>query len=324
LSQNDKREKFAKKAADFLLDKGISAEELCAFYDNDAGAIKGALVASAGMGYGNKKADMFIRDMYVWSVWSEVRNLAALDVPSDINTMKVALRSRILETELTPLLSSFLDIFCYQYSLIDDWTGRAWRRVWEIWQSEHGRTAPYGPVFMDHLLYGIVGRDFCKENLYEYVGEGCEHVFYWDSGGVKKCKECSNLHRDSTVTYRQEGGRTIAQCAKYPSHSREVENRRGKRCAMCESTPLNEARVVSRYLPCTHERGAAAIGRSKYVESADSPLHGIEECPFAVVCRPKSADFRKLSPPKSISILGKTGWDSARTSGAEGGGGLMS
>jgi hypothetical protein len=34
--------------------------------------------------------------------------------------------------------------------------------------------------------------------------------------------------------------------------------------------------------------------------------------------------FKKLNPPKSISILGQTGWESAKTKRDEGGGGLMS
>jgi len=53
-------------------------------------------------------------------------------------------------------------------------------------------------------------------------------------------------------------------------------------------------------------------------------LPNLKECPFAAVCDPKSKKFLKLNPPKSISILGKTGWESARTRSNEGGGGLMS
>lgn len=324
LSQNDKREKFAKTAADFLLEKGISAVDLSNFFNNDTALLKQALTTKTGMGYGNKKADMFIRDMYVWNVWPDINNVYVLDVPSDINTTKVALRSGILKTELTPLLSSFLDIFCYQYSVIDEWTARAWRRVWEFWKSEFSDTAPFGPVFMDHFLYNIIGRDFCKENLYEYIGEPCKHSFYWHSGSSKYCIECCEVYRNSSVSYQEVGGKIIAKCAKHPDHSYEVENRRKKRCQICEETQLNRAKVVDRYLPCTHECGYLRIAQSQYVHPDDAPLSGIQNCPFVPVCSPKSDDFRRLNPPKSISILGRTGWESARTTTLGGGGGLMS
>lgn len=52
-------------------------------------------------------------------------------------------------------------------------------------------------------------------------------------------------------------------------------------------------------------------------------LPGITQCPFIKACNPNSSQFKKLNPPKSISILGRTGWESAKTRRDEGGGGLM-
>ena len=53
-------------------------------------------------------------------------------------------------------------------------------------------------------------------------------------------------------------------------------------------------------------------------------LSGIKECPFAKACNPQDSKFKKFNPPKSISILGQTGWDGARAEADCGGGGLMS
>ena len=70
--------------------------------------------------------------------------------------------------------------------------------------------------------------------------------------------------------------------------------------------------------------GNIAIEINPYVMGQNALLHGIKTCPFTVVCNPKDSSFVKLNPPKSISILGQTGWNSARTRKGEGGGGLMS
>lgn len=43
----------------------------------------------------------------------------------------------------------------------------------------------------------------------------------------------------------------------------------------------------------------------------------VNECPFVVVCKTKSENFKKLNPPKSISILGQTAGESARTKAEE-------
>ena len=53
---------------------------------------------------------MFLRDMIVLGVWEKPKNFDKIDVASDINTVKVALRAGILKTAI-PLVSSLLDIF---------------------------------------------------------------------------------------------------------------------------------------------------------------------------------------------------------------------
>ncbi|MEM3565231.1 MAG: hypothetical protein QXR19_18525 [Candidatus Jordarchaeaceae archaeon] len=189
LSQTDKRRDFAKNAALFLLQKNISAYEIARIYNNDAVQIRAALVNTPNMGYGLKKANMFIRDMVELSVWPKLRNFDKIDVASDINTMKLALRTGILQTDI-PLLSSFLDIFCYQYTYIDEMNAKAWRKVWEEWVKLDLSTAPSSPCQMDFLLYRI-GREYCDDNVVEYECEN-GHVFYHFGAQIKKCIKCRN------------------------------------------------------------------------------------------------------------------------------------
>ena len=106
LSQADKRLDFARNAAHFLLRNHIDPFEIADRFDNDAPRIRASLVAEANMGYGMKKANMFIRDMFEMSVWPTLANFDSIDVASDRNTMKVALRARILQSDI-PLLSGF-------------------------------------------------------------------------------------------------------------------------------------------------------------------------------------------------------------------------
>jgi len=58
-----------------------------------------------------KKADMFMRDMQELGVW-ELKQFEEVSVASDMNTMRIALRVGIVRVRI-PLLSSFLDVFCY-------------------------------------------------------------------------------------------------------------------------------------------------------------------------------------------------------------------
>lgn len=186
-SQTDKRIDFASNSAKFLKDKNIEAFEIAKFFNNDAVEIRRALVNSKNCGYGLKKANMFIRDMFELKVWPKLKNFEKIDVASDINTMKLSLRARILETEI-PLLSSFLDIFCYQYSYIDETSASAWRAVWNAWKILDPQGAPSSPCLMDFLLYRI-GREYCDEKVFEH---GCSrgHKFYYFGSRIKYCPIC--------------------------------------------------------------------------------------------------------------------------------------
>ena len=320
LSQNDKREKYAKTTAQFLISRNISAFEIADYFNNDVSEIKKTIIETVGMGYGNKKVDMFLRDMYEWNIWKELQGISKINVASDINTIKVALRTSILKTKLTPLISSFLDIFCYQYSIIDEWSSRAWRKVWEFWSKNYPETAPFGPAYMDYFLYNIIGKDFCNENLFEFKGEECNHKFFWHSGRNRYCLVCKEAFRNNKVIFNEINGKIFAKCERYGDHIYEVSDKRTKKCKLCEEKQIPFAYVINRYLPCSHSKGSIYIKNSNF----STILKGIEICPFAKLCNPNSENFIKLNPPKSISILGRTGWESAKTNKSEGGGGLMS
>ncbi len=187
LAQTDKRLDFARNAARFLLDNQITAFEIARCFHNNAVEIREAIVSAPNMGYGTKKANMFIRDMVELDVWPGLSHYDEIDVASDINTMKVALRARILQTDV-PLLSSFLDIFCWQYGYIDAMSARAWRAVWEEWHNLDPNTAPRSPCVMDFLLYRI-GREYCDDILVRYrCGNG--HTFYHFGARLRNCRLC--------------------------------------------------------------------------------------------------------------------------------------
>ncbi|GAI50108.1 unnamed protein product, partial [marine sediment metagenome] len=160
LSQTNKRLDFARNGANFLLENKLSAVDIADYFKHDAVLIRDGLVNAPNMGYGFKKANMFIRDMVAFDVWQNLKNFDQIDVASDINTMKLALRTRILQTDI-PLLSSFLDIFCYQYAHIDEKSAKAWRAVWSEWKTVNQKTAPISPCRMDFLLYRM-GREYCE------------------------------------------------------------------------------------------------------------------------------------------------------------------
>ena len=196
LSQTDKRFDFARNAAKFLLDKGITAFEIAHHFSNNAIRIRDALVNTPNIGYGLKKANMFIRDMVVLGVWPDLEHFDQVDVASDINTMKLALRTRILRTDI-PLLSSFLDIFCYQYGYIDEMSAKAWRTVWQEWRTLDASTAPNSPCLMDFLLYRI-GREYCKDNLVKYQCKA-GHTFYHFGARLRKCRVCDRRQRATAI-----------------------------------------------------------------------------------------------------------------------------
>jgi len=280
LSQNDKRVKYAQIAAQILIEKNFEPFDLFSHFGKDVVKIRDFLLSSRGSGFGNKKTDMFIRDMIVLNVWSDPINFDKIDVASDINTIKVALRTGILKTDI-PLLSSFLDIFCYQYSLIDEMNALSWRTVWTIWKNKYPTEVIQSPCLIDYFVYRVIGKDFCNEKLCIFECESHQHQFKWHSSRNKTCQIC----------YKKQ--------------------------------QKNKANLIKKILPCTDNEGYIVIEKSEFVAGVDSLLIGIKECPFAVVCEPRSPNYRKLNPPKSISILGQTGWNSARTHYTEGGGGLM-
>ena len=196
LSQTDKRRDFARNAAKFLLDRNIRAFGIAAYYNNDAAKIREALISAGNTGYGYKKVDMFLRDMVDLGVWPKLANMDQIDVAPDINTVKVALRTGILKSDI-PLISSFLDIFCHQYGDVCSMAAMGWRGVWEHWRMEHPKTAPPSPCMMDSLLYRI-GREYCSDGLVEYhCSEG--HKFFHFGGGLRKCKLCSKSGTRSAV-----------------------------------------------------------------------------------------------------------------------------
>lgn len=275
LSQNDKRINYAKNISGFLLAHGCSPYEIINKYNRDVYSLRNAIIA-CNAGYGNKKADMFIRDMVVLGIWMNVTGFENINVASDINTIKIALRTGIIKTEI-PLVSSFLDIFCYQYSYIDDMNAKAWRRVWEIWNDKYPNEQIASPCLLDYFVYNVVGRQFCKESLSIFKGDNCGHIFRWHSGQNKTCQVC---------------------------HAQGVKRQ--------------PASVINKVMPCCDNEGYVAIHMSDYVKSLPNNKK-IHKCPFSDIC----ADRKHMMPPKSISILGQTGWQSAYSIKGQGGGGLM-
>ena len=100
--------------------------------------------------------------MQEWGIW-RYKKKAQLDVASDANTMRIALRSAIVRSEI-PLLASYLDVYCYQYSAIDFDAAKAWRRTWELWSTIPNNHRPSAPTSMDYLLYQSIGRKICKRS----------------------------------------------------------------------------------------------------------------------------------------------------------------
>jgi hypothetical protein len=286
LAQSDKRRDFARNAAGFLNQNGITAFQIAEHFQNSAPRIREAIIGFGNTGYGEKKTNMFIRDMFVWNVWPDLAGLDQIDVASDINTMKVALRTRILETDI-PLLSSFLDIFCHQYSHIDRTSAEAWRAVWEEWRTMDNATAPASPCLLDFLIYRL-GRQYCRPMAGHYIcGEGGHHYYrYGPKLQQRKCAVCAE-------------GR--------PRASRT-------------------ARLADYLMPCQVPRGDLPRNADgTLLLDADNLLYTFDgHCPFVPACRPGTQEFRVLMPPRSISIKGQTGWTDAYSDVEQGGGGLSS
>lgn len=275
-SQNDKRNGYAETISEFLLNKGCTPYGLIDKYNRNIYNLRQAIIDCNGAGYGNKKTDMFLRDMVVLGVWSDVTGFDKIDVASDVNTIKVALRTGIIKTEI-PLVSSFLDIFCYQYSYIETMNACAWRRVWEIWNEKYPDECIESPCLIDYFVYNVIGKQFCKEILYQFECETHAYTFMWHSGRNRTCQICL-----------RNGIKRV------------------------------KANPIARMMPCSHNEGYVAIRETAYVSSLPEEQK-IDACPFKNIC----IDNRYLQPPKSISILGATGWTTAYARKDEGGGGLM-
>lgn len=275
LSQNDKRINYAKNIAEFLTSHNCSPYDLIDKFNRDIFTLRNELI-SCNAGYGNKKADMFVRDMVVLGIWNNVSGFDKINVASDVNTIKVALRTGIIKTKI-PLVTSFLDIFCYQYSYIDDMNALAWRKVWEIWNNKYPNETLESPCLLDYFVYNVIGRQFCKNSLYYFRGHNCNHEFTWHSGRNKTCQICYSQKKTG-----------------------------------------QKASVLKRVKPCSDADGYKAIIMTDYNKNIPDNKK-IKQCPFVEIC----AKNRSLMPPKSISILGQTGWHSAYSIKGQGGGGLM-
>ena len=277
LGQSDKRISYAKNVAEFVLAHGGEPYKMIENFGFDIYALRTAIIECFGAGYGNKKTDMFLRDMIVLNVWKNTKHIDELDVASDVNTIKVALRLGILSTSI-PLVSSFLDIFCHQYSYIDDMNALAWRKVWEIWARKYPKETVISPCMIDYFVYNVVGRQFCKKSLAIFECDEHKHKFAWHSLQNRTCQICYKNDKRNRV----------------------------------------KAHVIERVMPCEHPDGKIAIANTAYVLGLSEDKK-ITQCPFASICSNK----KHLEPPKSISILGQTGWTSAYTMKEQGGGGLM-
>ncbi len=157
--QRDKRMEWIKRCAKMLIEKfNGTAFNIGYYFDFDAVKIRNFLV-NANIGISDKKADMFLRDMQEFKVW-DLKRFEEISVPSDMNTMRIALRTGIVRTRV-PLLSSFMDIFCYQYGAVDNITAEAWRRVWNIWRKLPNNHAVSSPAYIDYLIYNMGRRGGC-------------------------------------------------------------------------------------------------------------------------------------------------------------------
>lgn len=279
LSQSDKRLRYAQITAEFLYSNGLEPFDLFSYANEDYLEIRKLLTELKGSGFGNKKTDMFLRDMRQLNVWPQGKNYDKIDVASDVNTIRVALRTGILKTDI-PLISSFLDIFCYQYVLLDKMNAKAWRRVWEIWKDKYPTETIESPCQMDYLIYKIIGKELCKERLSFFKCDSEGHTFFWHSSRNSTCQVCYKEKREK-----------------------------------------KKANLIFKDLPCKYQEGEIYVSKNRRIQEK---LPELRECPFTKICNSRDPNFIKLQPPKSISILGRTGWTTAMTRKEEGGGGLMS
>lgn len=274
-SQSDKRSKYAESIASFVKNHNCAPIDIIKCFDYDVSKLRKALI-ECNAGYGNKKADMYIRDMVVLGIWPKVKGFENIDVASDVNTIKVALRTGIITTAI-PLLTSFLDIFCYQYTYIEQINAAAWRKVWKKWKQKYPKEAPSSPSLLDFFVYKVVGKEFCKDSLSIFQCEKYDHKFRWHSSRNRTCQVC------------------------YKNKEKGIK-----------------ASIIKKVCPCSDDEGEIAILQTDFVKRLPIDKK-LKKCPFSNICN----NHKNLLPPKSISILGATGWQSAYTKTGDGGGGLM-
>ncbi len=150
-------------SAKLLIDKyNSSAYDINETHDGNVIEIVQALTTEEKYGFSTKKAHMFLRDMADLGVWKYKSNIEKLDVMSDKNTMRIALRTGILQFRI-PLLASYLDVFCFQYTMVDRLNREAWRKVWEEWGKIPNNHRPPTPASIDYLIYRL-GKTACRPN----------------------------------------------------------------------------------------------------------------------------------------------------------------
>lgn len=188
VSQADKRMEWALRSANLLIENyGGSAFNIISHHKGDVAPVFEVLVPESEeekLGFSRKKVNMFLRDMKDLGVWEYRKNEYLLDVASDINTMKVALRSGILRVRI-PLLTSYLDVYCYQYGTVDEYTALAWRRVWELWENIANNHRVAAPAYTDFLIYNV-GRKNCTDRSIHKLECECSKVVF----GSKRKKIC--------------------------------------------------------------------------------------------------------------------------------------
>lgn len=232
-AQYDKRRDYARRGAEWLINSfDGQAYNLYAAHDKSVRKLSMAMsVKKLGAGFSAKKCHMFVRDLFDWGVWEPAEDIHELDIASDANTMRLALRTGILRLKIPTLLPSYMDIYSPQYELMDDMTVAAWRRVWEVWGEFPNNSRVEAPAFFDFLIYAL-GKSTCKKS-------------------TPRCLERN-------------------QCSKFQK----------------DDCPAS---------------------------GSDICVDGF--CPFNKICPP---ELKVLQPPKSISMLGRTGWEAGSTN--EGGG----
>jgi len=160
-SQRDKRKPWMQRAAKLLQEKyNNSAFNINTVHNGDVLQIKSVLTEGGKYGFNQKKADMFLRDMADLKVWTYKKNIEEINVMSDKNTMRIALRTGILQLRI-PLLASYLDVYCYQYEMVDKWSSKAWREVWKVWDTLPNNHRPPTPASIDYFIYRM-GKLACR------------------------------------------------------------------------------------------------------------------------------------------------------------------